>query len=321
MQGNQTVDRLRTEGALGFGSAPIGNLYRAVDDGVARAAVEAAWEHGIRYYDTAPHYGLGAAERRLGDVLSGQPRDSYLLSSKVGRLLRPNPAPQGRDPEGFDMPDNLTRVYDYSRDGVLRSIEESLDRLGTDRLDVVYIHDPDEYWEEAISGAVPALAELREQGVIGAYGAGMNQSAMLERFVREADLDLVMLAGRYTLLEQSDSRSLIEACRERGVGIVDVGVFNSGLLSKPRPASDAMYNYAPAPVAMLDRANALADLAEKHGTTLPAVAVAFPYREPAVVSVVLGMRTAEQVMQNVQLHREPVPDDFWQEAAALGYIG
>ena len=321
MQGNQTVDRLRTEGALGFGSAPIGNLYRAVDDGVARAAVEAAWEHGIRYYDTAPHYGLGAAERRLGDVLSGQPRDSYLLSSKVGRLLRPNPAPQGRDPEGFDMPDNLTRVYDYSRDGVLRSIEESLDRLGTDRLDVVYIHDPDEYWEEAISGAVPALAELREQGVIGAYGAGMNQSAMLERFVREADLDLVMLAGRYTLLEQSDSRSLIEACRERGVGIVDVGVFNSGLLSKPRPASDAMYNYAPAPVAMLDRANALADLAGKHGPTLPAVAVAFPYREPAVVSVVLGMRTAEQVMQNVQLHREPVPDDFWQEAAALGYIG
>lgn len=320
MHENQTVDRLRSEGSLGFGTAPIGNLYRAVYDDVARAAVEAAWEHGIRYYDTAPHYGLGAAERRLGDVLSGQPRDSYLLSSKVGRLLRPNPAPQGRDPEGFDMPDDLTRVYDYSRDGVLRSIEESLDRLGTDRLDVVYIHDPDEYWEEAISGAVPALAELRDQGVIGAYGAGMNQSAMLERFVREADLDLVMLAGRYTLLEQSDSRSLIEACRERGVGIVDVGVFNSGLLSKARPASDAMYNYAPAPVAMLDRANALADLAEKHGTTLPAVAMAFPYREPAVVSVVLGMRTAEQVMQNVQLHREPVPDDFWQEAAALGYI-
>ncbi|MBO0896207.1 aldo/keto reductase [Arthrobacter sunyaminii] len=320
MHENHTVARLRSEGSLGFGAAPIGNLYRAVSDEVARAAVESAWQHGIRHYDVAPHYGLGAAERRLGEVLSGQPRDSYLLSSKVGRLLRPNPAPQGRDPEGFDVPDNLTRVFDYSRDGVLRSIEESLKRLGTDRLDVVYIHDPDEHWEEAISGAVPALAELRNQGVIGAYGAGMNQSAMLERFVRESDLDVVMLAGRYTLLEQSDSRSLIAACRERGVGIVDVGVFNSGLLSKDRPAADATYNYAPAPAGMLERANALADLAEKHGTTLPAVALAFPYQEPAVVSVVLGMRTAEQVEQNVQLRSATIPDQFWQDAAALGYI-
>ena len=145
MHENPTVSRLRREGALGFGAAPIGNLYRAVPDDVARSAVETAWQQGIRHYDVAPHYGLGTAERRLGEVLSSQPRDTYLLSSKVGRLLRPNPAPQGRDPEGFDVPDDLTRVFDYSRDGVLRSIEESLVRLGTDRLDVVYIHDPDEH--------------------------------------------------------------------------------------------------------------------------------------------------------------------------------
>ncbi|WP_461170255.1 aldo/keto reductase [Arthrobacter sp. Z1-15] len=320
MSSNQTMDRIRRTGALGFGTAPIGNLYRPVPEAEALAAVDAAWQQGIRHFDTAPHYGLGLAERRLGEVLSGKPRDSYLLSSKVGRLLRPNPSPQGRDPEEFDVPDDLTRIYDYSRDGVLQSIEESLVRLGTDRLDVVYIHDPDDHWDEAISGAVPALSELREQGVIGAYGAGMNQSAMLERFVREADVDVVMLAGRFTLLEQAGALSLIAACRERGVGIVDVGVFNSGLLSKDRPAPDATYNYAPAPPAVLERANALADLAEKHGTTLPAAALAFPYREPAVAAVVLGMRSAEQVERNVRLRDAVIPEQFWQDAAALGYI-
>ncbi|WP_341394203.1 aldo/keto reductase [Arthrobacter sp. G119Y2] len=320
MSSNQTMDRIRRTGALGFGTAPIGNLYRPVPEAEALAAVDTAWQQGIRHFDTAPHYGLGLAERRLGEVLSGKPRDSYLLSSKVGRLLRPNPSPQGRDPEEFDVPDDLTRIYDYSRDGVLQSIEESLVRLGTDRLDVVYIHDPDEHWDEAISGAVPALSELREQGVIGAYGAGMNQSAMLERFVREADVDVVMLAGRFTLLEQAGARSLIAACRERGVGIVDVGVFNSGLLSKDRPAPDATYNYAPASPPVLERANALADLAEKHGTTLPAAALAFPYREPAVAAVVLGMRSAEQVERNVRLRDAVIPEQFWQDAAALGYI-
>lgn len=320
MSQNQTVERIRETGALGFGAAPIGNLYRAVPQAEALQAVETAWQAGIRHFDTAPHYGLGLAERRLGEVLAGKPRDSYLLSSKVGRLLRPNPAPRGQDTEGFDVPDDITRVFDYSRDGVLRSIEDSLTRLNTDRLDVVYIHDPDDHWDQAIAGAVPTLSELRDQGVIGAYGAGMNQSAMLERFVREADVDVVMLAGRYTLLEQAGARDLISACRERGVGIVDVGVFNSGLLSKDRPAPGATYNYAPAPPEILERAHALADLAEKHGTTLPAVALAFPYREPAVVSVILGMRTAEQVEQNILLRNAAIPAQFWQDAAEAGFI-
>ncbi|NUS35884.1 MAG: aldo/keto reductase, partial [Pseudarthrobacter sp.] len=280
---------------LGFGGAPIGNLYREVPEQEAVDAVTAAWEGGVRYFDTAPHYGLGLSERRLGAALSGQDRGSYMLSTKIGRLLRPNPSPQGKDTEGFHVPDRLTRVRDYSRDGVLRSIEESLQRLGTDRIDIVYIHDPDDYWAEAVEGAAPTLSALREEGVIGAWGAGMNQSEMLHRFVTETDIDIVMLAGRYTLLEQGAAQDLLPACLERGVGVVNVGVFNSGLLSKERPAANATYNYAPAPQELLDRANLLADVCESHGTTLPAAALHFPYRHPAVTSVVLGMRTLAQV--------------------------
>jgi D-threo-aldose 1-dehydrogenase len=305
---------------LGFGGAPIGNLYRQVPDQEAVDAVTAAWEGGIRYFDTAPHYGLGLSERRLGKALAGRDRSSYVLSTKVGRLLRPNPSPGGKDTEGFDVPDDLTRVRDYSRDGVLRSIEESLQRLGTDRIDVVFIHDPDDYWAEAAKGAAPTLSELRDEGVIGAWGAGMNQSEMLHRFVTETDIDVVMLAGRYTLLEQAAATGLLPACVERGVGVVNVGVFNSGLLSKERPAANATYNYAPAPKELLDRANLLADICESHGTTLPAAALQYPYRHPAVTSVVLGMRTPAQVKQNLDLAAQSVPESLWDELRERGLI-
>jgi D-threo-aldose 1-dehydrogenase len=305
---------------LGFGGAPIGNLYRQVPEQEALDAVAAAWEGGVRYFDTAPHYGLGLSERRLGAALAGQDRDSYVLSTKVGRLLRPNPSPQGTDTEGFDVPDDIHRVRDYSRDGVLRSIEESLQRLGTDRIDIVYIHDPDDYWTEAVEGAAPTLSALRDEGVIGAWGAGMNQSEMLHRFVTETDIDVVMLAGRYTLLEQGAARDLLPACSERGVGVVNVGVFNSGLLSKERPAANATYNYAPAPQELLDRANLLADICESHGTTLPAAALHFPYRHPAVTSVVLGMRTPAQVKQNLDLAAQSIPDELWTDLHERGLV-
>jgi D-threo-aldose 1-dehydrogenase len=305
---------------LGFGGAPIGNLYRPVADQEAVDAVAAAWEGGVRYFDTAPHYGLGLSERRIGEALAGQDRSSYVLSTKVGRLLRPNPSPQGKDAEGYDVPDELIRVRDYSRDGVLRSIEESLQRLGTDRIDVVYIHDPDDYWAEAVEGAAPTLSALRDEGVIGAWGAGMNQSHMLHRFVTETDIDVVMLAGRYTLLEQGAADDLLPACLERKVGVVNVGVFNSGLLSKNRPAGDATYNYAPAPKELLDRANLLADICESHGTTLPAAALKYPYQHPAVTSVVLGMRTPEQVKRNLELAAQAVPESLWNELRGNGLI-
>jgi D-threo-aldose 1-dehydrogenase len=305
---------------LGFGAAPIGNLGKQVSDDEAHAAVVAALEAGIVYFDTAPHYGLGLSEKRLGEALAGRPRESYLLSTKVGRLIRENPAPQGQDTEGFAVPDTLHRVRDYSRDGVLRSIEESLERLGTDRLDIVFIHDPDDYWEDALHGAVPALSQLQSEGVIAGYGAGMNQAEMLERFVRESDMSVVMLAGRYTLLEQASAYPLLDAAQERGVSIIDVGVYNSGLLSKPRPPADATYNYEQAPQELLDRANALADLAEKHGTDLPTTALHFPLRHPAVAAIAVGMRQARHVEQAVEGLERPVPESFWAEAQDLGFI-
>jgi D-threo-aldose 1-dehydrogenase len=306
--------------ALGFGAAVIGNLYRATPDEDARAAVDAAWSAGIRYFDTAPHYGLGLSERRLGGALAERPRGEYTVSSKVGRLLVPADPPRDSDDGGFDVPGDLTRVWDFSRDGVLRSIESSLERLGVGRLDLVYVHDPDHHWKAAIEGAVPALAELRDQGVIRGFGAGMNQARMLARFVRESDMDAVMVAGRLTLLDQSALTELLPAARDRGTAVVAAGVFNSGLLSRARPTPDATFDYGPVPPELLARAHAIADVCERHGTTLPAAAVAYPLRFREVVSVVLGMRTGEQVAQNVALHAAGVPDALWDELEELGLV-
>ncbi|WP_084800709.1 aldo/keto reductase, partial [Promicromonospora kroppenstedtii] len=231
---------------LGLGAAPAGNLYRATTDDEAYATFQAAWDAGIRYFDTAPHYGLGLSERRLGAYLRTRPRDELVISTKVGRLLVPSPeTADRRDPEMFDVPATSRRVWDFSRDGVLASIEASLERTGLDRIDVAYLHDPDEHWTQAAHEALPALVELRDQGVVGAIGAGMNQSAMLARFVRETDVDVVMCAGRFTLLEQPALADLLPAAAERGVAVVAAAVYNSGLLAQDRPPSDATYDYAP----------------------------------------------------------------------------
>ncbi|MFE9453952.1 aldo/keto reductase [Streptomyces sp. NPDC006739] len=305
---------------LGFGASVIGNLYRVTPPDDAAAAVDAAWEAGLRYFDTAPHYGLGLSERRLGAALRGRPRDAYAISSKVGRLLVPNEAPRGVDTEGFAVPDDLRRQWDFSRDGVLRSIEDTLERTGLDRLDIVYLHDPDDHWRQAAEEAMPTLAELRDQGVIGAIGAGMNQSAMLARFLRETAADVVMLAGRYSLLDQSALDDVLPAARELGKSVVAVGVFNSGLLSRDRPADGMKYDYQDAPPALVARARAIADVCAAHGTTLPAAAIAFPYTHPSVVNVTLGMRTAEQVERNAALHDQHVPDALWDDLHAQGLI-
>lgn len=305
---------------LGFGASTIGNLYRETADADAAAAVDAAWDAGIRYFDTAPHYGLGLSERRLGTALAARPREQYVVSSKVGRLLVPNERPQGRDTEGFAVPDDLRRQWDFSRDGVLRSLEQTLQRTGWDRLDIVYLHDPDEHWREAADEAMPTLAELRDQGVIGAIGAGMNQSAMLARFLRETDADVVMLAGRYTLLDQSALDDVLPAAAEQHKSVVAVGVFNSGLLSQPRPTEGMKYDYHDAAPDQVARAQAIARACEQHGTTLPAAAIAFPFTHPAVVNVTLGMRTPDHVARNVDLHRSSVPDSLWADLRAQGLI-
>ncbi|WP_329788075.1 aldo/keto reductase [Lentzea sp. DG1S-22] len=305
---------------LGFGGAPIGNLYREVSDEEAFGAVEAAWQSGVRYFDTAPHYGLGLSERRLGVALAGRPRDEYVISTKVGRLLEPFDG-EGSDDEGFAVPRNFRRVRDYSADGVRRSIESSLERLGTDRVEVVYIHDPDEHWDAAYSQAYPALEELRSQGVVRAIGVGMNQWEMPERFVRETDVDVVMLAGRYTLLEQPALPSFLPACAERGVSVVACGVFNSGLLSKPVVPSDAKYDYADAPPELVARARAIASVCDRHGVALPEVAIQFALGHPAVVSVVVGARTAAQMTSNAARFSASIPAGLWDELKSSGLLG
>ncbi|MCU1556272.1 MAG: aldo/keto reductase [Microbacteriaceae bacterium] len=298
---------------LGLGAAQLGNLYRETTDDEAAGAVAAAWDAGIRYFDTAPHYGLGLSERRLGRLLSGYPREDFVLSTKVGRLLVPNPGATGLDDLGFAVPATRRRQWDFSRDGVRRSIDESLERLGLDRIDIVYLHDPDDHWEQASREAAPALAQLRDEGVIRAFGAGMNQVGMLARFIEECDVDLVMIAGRHTLLEPGGFDRLLPLAEERGVGIVAAGVYNSGLLGSPRPPKDATYDYEPAPPELVRRANRLADICEAHGVSLPEAAIQFPLLEPVVTSVVLGARNRMQVESNVARYEATLPSDLWED--------
>jgi D-threo-aldose 1-dehydrogenase len=307
--------------AVGFGGAPIGGLYRAVGDDTAAATVDAAWEAGIRYFDTAPHYGLGLSERRLGEALAARPRAEYVVSTKVGRTLAPDPSGAGRrDSEGFDVAATHRRAWDFSADGVRRSLEASLQRLGLDRVDVLLLHDPDDHWRQAVDEAYPTLHELRAQGVVGAIGAGMNQWPMLASLVCELDLDVVLVAGRYSLLDQSALNVLIPRCVERGVAVIAGGVFNSGLLAQADPQPDATFDYAPASAARLARARAIAAICARHGVTLPQAAVAFSGRHPAVASVVLGMRSPAEVAEDVAFATSPVPADMWRELVTEGLL-
>ncbi|WP_329545331.1 aldo/keto reductase [Streptomyces sp. NBC_01356] len=303
---------------LGFGAAPIGNLYTPLDENQALATVAAAWDAGVRYYDTAPHYGLGLSERRLGTALAHRPRAEFTVSTKVGRLLEPHPAPTGSDlaAGGFAVPDTLVRRPDYSRDGVLRSLEGSLTRLGLDRVDIVYVHDPDAHLDAAVTEALPALAALRDQGVIGAIGVGMNAVAPLLRVVAEADVDAVMVAGRWTLADRT-ARPLLDACAGRGVSVVAAAPFNSGLLSRPRPPDDAFFDYGPAPEAMLLRARRLAEVCARHGTVLPHAAVRFPLRDPVVAGVVAGFRSPAEVTSAAQWVAGDLPEAAWRDLAAV----
>ena len=303
-------------GGLSLGCAQLGNLYREVSDEGARATVDGAWTAGVRYFDTAPHYGLGLSERRLGAALADRTRADYVVSTKVGRALDPVNVVEGLDDDGFVVPATHRRRWDFSRDGIRRSLSESLERLALDRVDIVYLHDPDDHWDDVLATGYPALAELREEGAVSAVGAGMNQSAMLAELVRHTDVDVLMLAGRYTLLEQNSLDDLLPLCEARGVAIVAAGVFNSGLLASARPADDGRYDYREAPPEIVRRARAIAAVCRRHGTTLPAAAIAFPLAHPAVVSVCVGARSAEQIHRNASLHRESIAPDLWLELKA-----
>ncbi|MFI9542558.1 aldo/keto reductase [Streptomyces sp. NPDC052016] len=305
---------------LALGCAGIGNLYRPVTDEAAHATVDAAWDAGIRTFDTAPHYGLGLSERRLGAALRGRPRDMYTVSTKVGRILAPNGEDGHGDDlaNGFAVPATRRRVWDFSADGVLRSLEASLERLGLDRVDIVLLHDPDDHAEQALREAYPALERLRAEGVVGAIGVGMNQSALPTRFLRETDVDVVLLAGRYTLLEQDGLAELLPEAAARGRSVVIGGVFNSGLLIGPRPG--ATYDYAPAPQPVLDRALRLLAVTERHGVPLRAAALRFPFGHPSVASVLTGARSAGEVRDTVEQSRRPLPDALWDDLRAEGLL-
>ncbi|MFI1209792.1 MULTISPECIES: aldo/keto reductase [Streptomyces] len=305
---------------LSFGAAGLGNLFRPVTDEAASAAVEAAWDAGIRTFDTAPHYGLGLSERRLGAALRGRDRDTYTVSTKVGRLLEPRPQGDCGDDlaHGFAVPGTHRRVWDFSSDGVLRSLEASLDRLGLDRVDIALLHDPDHHAEQALTEAYPALERLRGEGVVKAIGIGVNQCALPARFLRETDIDVVLLAGRYTLLEQEGLAEVLPEAAARGRSVVVGGVFNSGLLTDPKPG--ATYDYAPAPPHVRDRALRMKAVTEAHGVPLRAAALRFPFGHPAVASVLSGARSAEEVRDTVDQLRRTMPTAVWDGLRAEGLL-
>jgi D-threo-aldose 1-dehydrogenase len=296
-----------------LGTAQLGGLYTAMDEGTARATLEAAWDAGVRSFDTAPHYGAGLAERRLGAFLRSVPREEFTVSTKVGRLLVDTDE-DVEGVEGFYGGDRRRRVRNYSRDGVLRSLDDSLARLGLDHVDTLYLHDPDDHMDQAIGEGFPALAQLRDEGVIAHAGAGMNTVAPLIRLVHETDADQIMLAGRYTLIDRSAETELLPLCVQRSVAVVAAGVYNSGLLADPRPG--APFDYRPAPPEQLEIATRVGELCRQHQVPLRAAALQFPLTHPAVRAVAVGCRGPQQVGENLALLGTPLPADLKE---ALGY--
>ncbi|MCP2636179.1 aldo/keto reductase [Microbacterium sp. HD4P20] len=313
------LDRM---GRIGYGAANLGNLHRELTDDEAWAVLDAAWDSGVRAFDTAPHYGLGLSERRLGAFLRAKPRDEYVLSTKVGRLLRVNPDDDGSlDLDNdFHVPAALRRVWDFSGEGIRTSLEESLERLGLDRVDILYLHDPERHdLDLAVAQALPALVELRESGVVSAVGVGTMTTAAIEAVTAAAALDLVMIAGRYTLLEQPAASVLPEMSR-RGTSAVAASVFNSGLLASPRPERDARYEYGRLPDELWDRLVRIADICDAHQVPLPAAAIQFPLRAAVVRSVVVGGSRPAQVSENAARMNEEIPEALWADLAAAGLI-
>jgi D-threo-aldose 1-dehydrogenase len=297
---------------LGLGTAPLGNMFTVVSDEDAWATVDAAWEGGIRYFDTAPLYGHGQSERRLGHALQGRPRDAYVLATKVGRVL--DPAGAERAPTIFNDVGDLEPRFDYSRDAVLRSIDESLTRLGTDRIDVALVHDPDLHENDALAHAFPTLLQLREENVVSSVGCGMNQSEMLERFVARVDIDCVLLAGRYTLLDRGGTE-LLAQCDARGVGVILGGVFNTGVLVDPD--AHRTYDYAPASSAVVARAERLRAACETRGIALGAAALHFAMRHPAVNTVLVGARSPAEIALDLDYAMTAIDNDDLREIAQM----
>ena len=311
---------------LGLGTAPLGNLFRAVPEAEADAIMEAAWAGGVRHFDTAPLYGLGLAETRLNRFLRGKPRDAYTLATKVGRLLRAT-TPDRRDgpDKWIDVP-SRNEVYDFTHDGVLRSLEASLERLGVDRVDILYAHDLDvrnqgsqaildARIDELMGGGHKALLRLRDEGTIRAFGAGINEWEPAQAMAERGDFDIFLLAGRYTLLEQGAAQSFLPLCEARGIGVVVGGPYNSGVL-----AGGAHYDYGAVPAPVAERVARLRAACDRHGVRLIDAAFRYPLRHPAVVSVIPGSQTLADMEGNLRAARAEIPEALWADLAARGLI-
>ena len=302
---------------LGLGTAPLGGLFAPVSDVDAEATIAHAWSLGVRYFDTAPLYGFGLAEQRLGRFLRSQPRDSYVVSTKVGRLLRAAGPASVEDDHYKGVPD-LRPQFDFSYDGVMRSVDESLARLGLDRIDILLVHDPDDHFDDAVDGAFRALQRLREDGSVEAIGAGMNQSEMLARFAERVPVDCFLLAGRYTLLDQGALAELFPICRAQNIGIILGGIYNSGILADAYGA--AKFNYEDADAALVARARELDGLCKQYGTALKAAAIQFCLAHPAVTVALQGARTADEAAENIAMATQAVPPAFWRELRARNLV-
>jgi D-threo-aldose 1-dehydrogenase len=314
-------------GAFGLGGAPLGNLFAPIDEADAVALVRAAHARGVRYFDTAPHYGNGLSERRMGTALRAVPRDSFVLSTKVGRLLVAD-ADAPRDQNSYVGVLPFVQRWDYSYDGTLRSIDESLQRLGLARIDYAYIHDvardahgdaQPQRFKEAMEGAAKALARLRAEGTIRGYGLGVNDSRVCIDALAHADPDVFLLAGRYTLLDQSALPQLLPQCVQRGVRVVLGGPFNSGILAtgaRPADGRAPYFDYAPAPPAIVARAAAIEALCAAHGVPLKAAALQFPRAHPAIACVLPGARSVAELDENIALAARRIPAAFWRDLRA-----
>ncbi|EHR60271.1 aldo/keto reductase [Saccharomonospora cyanea] len=301
---------------LSLGAANLGNLYERMTDEQAWAVLETAWERGVRYFDTAPHYGLGLSERRLGAFLATKPRDEFVVSTKVGRLLEPVPDTGELDTaHDFVVPADHRRVWDFSADGVRRGLEDSLNRLGLDSVDVLYLHDPEEgapgALDTALSSGLDALATLRDEGVVSAVGVGSKSTPALLASARTGVPDLLMVAGRLTLLDQSAAEAVLPECRARGIGVVSAAVFNSGVLTTSEPDESGRYEYGPVPTEVLARARAIAAVCAEFGVDLPTAALRYSLTEPSVRTVVAGSATPAQIRDNADRMAAPVPDGLW----------
>lgn len=312
---------------VGFGGAPIGNLFRPIPEAVAVDTVRTAYDLGLRYFDTAPLYGRGISERRIGVALRDRPRDSFRLSTKVGRLLRPVERRPGEDDAYKSLPP-VEVEYDYSEDGALRSLESSLERLGLGRVDTVFIHDIDrwthgdaqpERFRQALGGAYRALRRLRDQGTVASIGIGVNEWEVCQQAAEAGDFDGFLLAGRYTLLEQEALTSFLPLCERRGLFAVIGGPLNSGILATGA-VEGATYDYKPAPPAIMARVARIEAVCRRHGVPLAAAALQFPLAHPAVRSVIPGARSADEVRQNLALLRVPIPAALWDDLRAAGLL-